>query len=89
MEQSAHPIFDYFAEKNHRLDAAKADSWTLDLYQQGILDSVGILELVQFLEQKYDVVFSADDLEPENFRTIRKMVELLNQRGLNLNGATT
>ncbi len=40
------------------------------LMENGLLDSMNILELVSHLEQTYDVEFSADDMTKENFETI-------------------
>ena len=36
----------------------------------GILDSLGILDLVQFLEDEFAIRLSDDDLTPENFESL-------------------
>lgn len=40
------------------------------LLETGILDSLGVLDLVTFIEQKFSVVVTDDELVPENFQTI-------------------
>jgi acyl carrier protein len=40
------------------------------LLETGILDSLGVLDLVTFIEQKFSVVVTDDELSPENFQTI-------------------
>ena len=41
-----------------------------DLLDGGIIDSIGVLELVGFLEKEFAVTVSDEDLTPENFRSI-------------------
>lgn len=40
------------------------------LLEGGILDSMGILEVVTFIESEYAVSVADDDLVPENFQNI-------------------
>lgn len=40
------------------------------LLEKGIIDSVKMLELISFLEEKYGIKVDEDDLYPENFDTI-------------------
>lgn len=44
-----------------------------DLLESGILDSLGILDLVAFVEQNFGIVLSDDELLPENFQTIERL----------------
>jgi acyl carrier protein len=52
----------------------KEDFKTLDenesLLEKGIIDSVKMLELISFLEEKYRIEVDEDDLYPENFDTM-------------------
>lgn len=45
-----------------------------DLLASDILDSMAIVELVSFLEARYGIQVSDDDLMPENFKTIDEIV---------------
>jgi acyl carrier protein len=40
------------------------------LLESGILDSLGILEVVAFLEHEFHIILNDDDLMPENFQSI-------------------
>lgn len=40
------------------------------LLEGGILDSLGILDVVSFLEAEFSIVVSDDELAPENFQTL-------------------
>ena len=44
-----------------------------DLLESGILDSLGILDLVAFVEQNFGILLSDDELLPENFQTIERL----------------
>lgn len=41
-----------------------------DLLATGIVDSHGVMEMVAFLEQRYGVTVTDDDLTPENFQSL-------------------
>jgi acyl carrier protein len=43
------------------------------LLANGILDSLGVLDLVGYLEQEFGIAVSDDDLVPEHFETIRRL----------------
>ena len=43
------------------------------LLESGILDSLGVLDLVHFIEQKFSITVADDDLVPENFQTIDRI----------------
>lgn len=41
--------------------------------KEGILDSTGILQLVSFIEQQYEIAVGDDELVPENLDSIDKV----------------
>ena len=51
------------------------------LLDSGILDSIGIFQLVAALEEEYDVQIQDRDLVPENFGSIKGIVRLVHARG--------
>jgi len=48
---------------------------------EGIIDSTGILELVLFLEETYDVRVGDEDVVPENFDSLDAVDSYLQKRG--------
>ena len=53
--------------------------------ESGIIDSTGILELVSFLEETYDIVIKDDELIPENLdslKNVAQFLDYLNSQGL-------
>jgi acyl carrier protein len=43
------------------------------LLQNGILDSMGILDLVGYLEDEFGIVVEDEELSPDNFQTIQRL----------------
>jgi acyl carrier protein len=50
------------------------------LLEEGILDSMGVLEVVAFIEREFATVVSDDDLMPENFRSIDQIADFVRRR---------
>ncbi|MEX1032937.1 MAG: acyl carrier protein [Cellvibrionaceae bacterium] len=44
---------------------------------KGILDSTGILELVFFLEEEFEIRVAEDDMVPENLDSVENLVKYL------------
>lgn len=41
-----------------------------DLLSGGVLDSLGLLKVIAWLEDRFDVVIDDVEIEPDNFRTV-------------------
>lgn len=52
-----------------------------DLLAQGVIDSLGIVELVAFLEARYGIKVGDDDLLPENFQSVNSVVAFVAAKG--------
>ena len=50
------------------------------LLEAGILDSLGVLELVGFIERQYSVEVTDDEMMPDNFDTIDAIVSFVQGR---------
>jgi len=51
-----------------------------DLLEQRIIDSMGILKLVVFLEKTAGIKVMDEDVIPENFQSLNRMVKLVEQK---------
>ncbi len=51
-----------------------------DLLQSGIVDSLGILELVNFLTEEFRITVSDEELLPEHFSSIRSLTEFVESK---------
>jgi len=50
------------------------------LIADGIVDSIGVLRLVRFLEDRFGVQIDPQDLVLENFASVKAIVNLLRKR---------
>ena len=50
------------------------------LLEAGIVDSTGILELINHIEEKYGIKVSDDELVPENLDTITSIAAFLDRK---------
>lgn len=47
---------------------------------QGIVDSTGVLELVLFVEETYDLTVDDDEITRDNFDSINKLANFIQQK---------
>jgi len=52
------------------------DKWL----ETGMIDSLGILDLVHYLEKEFSLVISDDDLQPENFESLEAVARFICKR---------
>ncbi len=64
-------------------DALRDDA---SFMEEGIIDSTGILELVFFLEESFNISVEDHELVPGNMDSLRSIAEFLTRK---LNGSTT
>ena len=50
------------------------------LLDSGLIDSVGIFELVSFLEEHFDVLIEDEEVIPENFDNINSIVAFIKRK---------
>ena len=50
------------------------------LLYRGIIDSTGILELITFLEDKYEIKILDDELVPQNLDSVNGLVQFTNRK---------
>ena len=48
--------------------------------ESGIIDSTGVLELVQFVEQQYEIQIEDEELIPENLDTLSNLVKFISNK---------
>jgi len=48
-----------------------------DLLALGVIDSHGVIELVGFLQRRYDVSIADEDLTPEHFSSIASIAQFV------------
>ena len=51
------------------------------LVESGVVDSLGIFQLIAFLEETFGVRIGDEDITPENFGTIEAIERLVHSKG--------
>ena len=54
----------------------------VSLIDSGVMDSTGVLELVEFLESQYSIKIDDEELVPENLETIENIINFLKTKGI-------
>ena len=54
--------------------------------EAGIIDSTGVLELISFVEETYNIKVDDEEIIPENFDSLQNVSDYLEQK---INGAIT
>ena len=50
------------------------------IFDSGILDSMGLLFLIEYLNENYDVQISDEELLPENSETVERITNFLEKK---------
>ena len=48
--------------------------------ENGIIDSMNVLELVMFVEEKYNIKVSDNDIIPDNFDSVERLANFVRSR---------
>ena len=51
-----------------------------DLINDGLMDSLMLVDLLTFLEQEYQITIDFEDLEIDNFRSIKSITQFVDSR---------
>lgn len=51
-----------------------------DFFDKGIIDSTGVIELVSFIEEKFNISVEDDELIPENLSSLKKVDAFLQKK---------
>ncbi len=50
------------------------------IFESGLLDSMGLLFLIEFLKEEFDIVTNDDELVVENFESINSIVAFIERK---------
>lgn len=70
--------------KNYIIEASLSDANAIKddtlVFETGLLDSMGLLFLIEFLNEKYSVEVNDEELNPKNFESINTIVSFVNDK---------
>lgn len=77
MNEIIHTVKDYVLTSFLPGEDPKLLTPSTELLRTGILDSLGTLELVAFLEERYDIELEAHDVDASNLATLDDIARLV------------
>ena len=70
-----------FIEKNFLFSEQDKDlDDTASFLDNGIVDSTGMLEIVEFVEEEFDISIEDDELVPENLDSIKRLTSFVTRK---------
>ena len=84
MDTLTHGLRQFIVENFLFGDTSDSFSFSDDdsLIERAIIDSTGILELVAFVEETYDIRIEDEELVPENLDSVRQLAAFINRKRL-------
>jgi acyl carrier protein len=76
MEQVKNVIVDYL-KANSFMDSDTQLEDSDSLTQKGIIDSIGLLELMDYISEKYSIEIPEEMLTPENFDSLQGITNMI------------
>jgi acyl carrier protein len=73
-------LHEFIAGELVSADAAPPIGPEEDLIKRGIVDSLGVTQLVDFCESHYGITVTDEDLIPANFQTVRRLAEYVERK---------
>ena len=73
-----HDLINFIADKSFtNISKIKEDSM---IFREGIFDSMGLMSLITYLEENYDIKIEDSDLIEENFESINAIYKFLEKK---------
>ena len=69
-----------FVKRNFLFDEGKALDPAASFLGTGIIDSTGIVELISYIEEDFQVSFADDELTGENFDSVERIVAIVGKK---------
>ena len=75
MQQVIETLSNYLKEQyNAKLDQQD------NIFESGIIDSLGFVNLIGFISETFDIEFEPDDLIEDNFYSLERMAQFIGQK---------
>lgn len=70
-----------FLSKKNTLDGIAHDELiTCNLFERGLIDSMGVMTLVMELESEFEIMFTPDDFQDRRFSSVQGLFELMAEK---------
>ena len=72
MEQIAQQLADYI-KITYKAELGSQEN----IFNSGIIDSLGFVNLIEFIREQYDIVYEPEDLTEENFESFDRIAAFI------------
>lgn len=79
MSESRSIIREYLLTSDDPVDAEDLDTST-NLLDDGVLDSLRLMRLIQFIGERFSIELQPDEVVPVNFRTLETVAALVDRK---------
>ena len=69
-----------FFKENFMVELGKDFNETDSFLDNGIIDSTGVLELITYLEENFNIKISDEDIIPDNFDSLKAIINYIKER---------
>jgi len=73
-------VINILKEISQKSDKNGEELFTIYYLDRGLIDSFQIVEMITKLEAIFDITFSSEELESENFRTLKGVTKLIKEK---------
>jgi len=80
MEQIRQTVKKFILENILFEDDENALDYDDSFLEKGIIDSTGVLEVVSFIEEEFNISVDDDELVPENLDSVNKLAKFVNEK---------
>lgn len=80
MQDTIEILKQFFDEKLVPKSRAADLDENVSLLETGVIDSLNLLKLVFFIEERFQIKVSDEDLTPENFETLNAILKLIGKK---------
>ena len=79
MSESLSIIREYLLESDDPVDEGDLESST-SLLEDGVLDSLRLMKLIQFIGERFEIELEPDEVVAENYRTLESIASLVERK---------
>jgi acyl carrier protein len=72
-------IREYLVSADDPVDAEDLEA-SMNLLDDGVLDSLRLMRLIQFISERFSVELQPDEVVPQNFRTLDTVAALVDRK---------
>lgn len=70
-------VLAYFARKPQFAGVPESEQLACEYLERGLLDSMGLVQMIAEFEQTFGVYFSAEELQSPEFQTVGGLIDII------------